>query len=188
MKYEDIYFNKVYNLYTKTIATTSKKLYNYRRSTSSITADIYLGKSNDAHHNLEVMILYFQYLKEHNFYKREYYKFWTEDFIAAAQYSLMFTKDKNASTKLDERLTDFISKNYVFGTTNEHTDYIMSLILDGTFMRRQKYLFGLFQVYREAVKTEYNLFNINIFKIKRKKEITEYYLFGIKIYKHRNLA
>lgn len=186
-KYEDIYFNKVYNLYTNKIATTSQKLYNYRRSASSITADIYSGKNNDASHYMDITILYFQYLKKHNFYDQEYYNFWTNNFISAAQYSLMFTKNKTSSEKLDKQLIDFIQKNYIFGTTNKYTDYIISLILDGAFMRYNKLFFGIITIYNNYEKKEYSLFKIGLFKIKYNNNKRKYYLFGIKIFERKGL-
>lgn len=186
LKYEDVYFNKVYMLYTNKIVTTSKKLYNYRRLSSSTTADVYMGKSNNACHYLEVAILYFKYLNKNNLYTAEYVDFWTNFFISAAQYALMFTKNKTIAKQLDKRLTNFISKNYTFGTIDKYTDYIMNLILDGTFMRRTNYLFGTISVYRDYIKIEYNLFKIGVFKIKHQNNKIQYYLFGIKVFERKD--
>jgi len=183
LTYEDIYFSNVYNLFVKKVATTSKKLYNYRRRTNSTVNKTYTGKSKNSLDYAFIAIQYFKYLKKHALYEREYNKFWTDVFISCAQNALMFTKDKKYSYGLDEIFNNFIKKNYVFGTTTSHTDYIMSLILDGTFMRRKRYLFGVIQTYHETNKTEWCIWKICVFKIKHTHCQTRYYLFGICVYK-----
>lgn len=183
LKYEDVYFSNVYNLYVKKIATTSEKLYNYRRRNGSTTSTTFAGHSHITTDQAKIAIKYFDYLKKHNFYNQEYNNFWTKMFISCVQNSLMFTKDKKNMCELDKILANFITKNYIFGTTDTRTDYIISLILDGTFMRRKKYFFGLFQVYHETNKTEYCIWKICIFKLKHLVNQIKYYLFGVWIYK-----
>ncbi len=183
LKYEDTYFSNVYKLYTTKVATTSKKLYNYRIRGGSIMNLTSSGQTNSSLDFAKVAIQYFNYLKAHKLYTQEYFNFWTDLFIYYAQNALMYTKNKVYMRELDKILTDFISKNYVFGTTTPRTDYTMSLILDGNLMRRKKYLFGLFQTYRESTKTEYCLWKISVFKIKYLEHVTKYYLFGLCIYK-----
>ena len=118
--------------------------------------------------------------------KQEYYNFWTELFVSCAQNALMFTKNEYHRQELNNMLTEFISKNYIFGTTNSRTDNIMLLILEHKFMHRQKYFGGLFQIYHEALKTEYCLGKISIFKTKYIDTKTKYYLFGLCIYTRDN--
>lgn len=183
LRYEDVYFSTIYNLYAKKIATTSEQLYNYRRRSGSIMNTSFSGKSNISLDQARIAFMYLKYLKKHNLYKQEYYNFWTELFVSCAQNALMFTKNKDYLQQLHKMLTEFISENYVFGTINSHTDYIMTLILTGKFMQRQKYLGGLFQVYHSATKTEYCLWKISVFKIKHTNMQTKYYLFGICVYK-----
>lgn len=183
LRYEDVYFSNVYNLYVKKIATTSKKLYNYRRRSGSIMNSTFSNKYKSNTDQVQIAIRYFDYLNKHSFYDAEYQNFWTKMFMPCAQNALMYTKNKIHMHELDTILTDFISKNYVFGTTTPRTDYAMSLILDGNLMRRKKYLFGLFQTYRETTKTEYCLWKISVFKIKYLEHVTKYYLFGLCIYK-----
>lgn len=183
LRYEDIYFSKVYNLYAKKIVTTSHKLYNYRRRADSTVNKTYTGNSRNSIDYVLVAIQYFEYLKKHNFYAKEYQDFWSDIFISCAQNALMFTKNRIYSQELDTILSEFVSKNYIFGTTTPHTDYIISLILSGLFMRRKKYLFGLIQTYHETNKTEFCIWKISVFKIKYINSQIKYYLFGICVYK-----
>lgn len=183
LAYEDIYFSRIYNLFIKKIATTSKKLYNYRRHTGSITNQTYAGKSKNSLDYVFIAIKYFEYLKTHKLYQCEYKTFWTKLFITCAQNALMFTKDSKYSRQLDDLLSDFIRKNYKFGSTNSQTDYIMSLILSGKFVRYKKYAFGLIQTYHEKSKTEWCIWKICVFKTKYTNTHIKYYLFGICIYK-----
>lgn len=183
LRYEDVYFSNVYNLYVKKIATTSKKLYNYRRRNGSTMNMTFNGKSNFTMDQAKIAIRYFDYLNKHSFYDTEYQNFWSNMFISCAQNSLMFTKGKQFNKELDKILSEFVSKNYIFGTTTPHTDYIISLILSGLFMRRKKYLFGLIQTYHETNKTEFCIWKISVFKIKYINSQIKYYLFGICVYK-----
>ena len=186
LKYEDVYFSNVYNLYVRKIATTSKQLYNYRRRNGSTMNTTFSGKSKSTADQALIAIRYLSYLKKHNLYTQEYFNFWTTLFISCAQNSLMFTKNKKNAKELDNTLINFISKNYIFGTTTPYTDYIISLILDKVFMRRKKYLGGLIQIYHETTKTEWCLGKLCIFKIKHFESYQKYYLFGIYIYKKDN--
>lgn len=183
LKYEDVYFSNVYNLYVKKIATTSKKLYNYRRHNGSTMNLTFNGKSNFTMDQAKIAIRYFDYLNKHGFYDAEYQNFWSNMFIPCAQNSLMFTKGKQVNKELDKILSEFVSKNYILGTNTPHTDRIISLILRGLFMRRRKYLFGLIQTYHETNKTEFCVWKISVFKIKYANSQIKYYLFGICVYK-----
>lgn len=186
LMYEDVYFSTVYNLHTKKVATTAEKLYNYRRRNGSTMNTTFIGKSNMSIDQAKIAFEYFKYLKHHKLYKQEYYNFWTELFVSCAQNALMFTKNEHYRQKLNEMLTDFVSKNYVFGTTNSRTDNIILLIIEHKFMHRQKYLGGIFQIYHEAFKTEYCMGKISTFKIKYTDTHKKYYLFGLCLYKKVN--
>lgn len=183
LKYEDSYFSNVYNLYVKKIATTSKKLYNYRRRAGSTMNITFTKTSKTTLDHAYIAIRYFDYLVKNNFYNDEYFNFWTGFFVSCAQNALMFTKIPQYSKQLDKLLIDFIKTNYKFGTTDSHTDYIMSLILSGKFVRYNKYAFGLVQTYHEKNKNEWCIWKICAFKIKYTDSQIKYYLFGICVYK-----
>lgn len=186
LKYEDVYFNKVYCLYAKRIATTSKKLYNYRRRSNSLTHQVYSARANYTDHYFRIALKYFDYLNEHNLYKQNYYDFWTNLFIKATEYTFMFMHDDKDKAKINLEMTDFIKKNYRFGSTNKRTDFLLFLITRGAFGRYKRYLFGLVNTYSNTYKTEYNLCKIIcLFKIKRYETYTKFYLFGIPVYKHK---
>ena len=183
LKYEDVCFSKIYNLYVKKIVTTSQKLYNYRRHKNSTMNKIYTGESDTSRNFFDILIYYLDYLNAHKMYKQEYLDFWTNTFINWTRSALMFTQTDTNKIQLKNDIKNFISKNYVFGTTNAQTDYIIYLILTDQFMQRHKYLYGLFDVFRDGIKTEYSLCKISFFKIKRLKTQIKYYIFGICVYR-----
>lgn len=184
LKYEDIFFSNVYYLFTKYIICMSDKLYNYRRRADSIMNTSFKGISNTSLDMIKIALRYFDYIKEHKLYEKQYNYFWSKLFIRCVRTSLTFAKQDKYKQEIFDLCQPFISENYNFNNTDKRTNKIIKNILYRQFMTYKKILGGLIYEYNDGIKHDFlllkvlSLFKIKVSELDNKKK---YYLLGIRM-------
>lgn len=184
LKYEDLYMFNVYSLWAKKAYLLSDKLYNYRRRADSIMNTSFKGISNTSLDMIKIALRYFDYIKEHKLYEKQYNYFWSKLFIRCARTGLTFAKQDKYKQEIFDLCQPFISENYNFNNTDKRTNKIIKSILYRQFMTYKKILGGLIYEYNDGIKHDFlllkvlSLFKIKVSELDNKKK---YYLLGIRM-------
>ena len=109
IKYEDMYFFKVYALRSRSIFFVQEKLYNYRRRAGSIMNQTYSGNSGFSIDHLRVAIEIYRYLKKHDLLESRKHYMW-DYFFSLLQYALCREAADSARHDIYNLAADFIER------------------------------------------------------------------------------